>query len=277
MLGTECDLSMSDEPGQLTVTARRGSKRKLLRDLYHQGILRTWLRDRPEGWELISGLWSPFYIQIRDVASHPKLLAHLGRALARLIKEKVPEVNRLVGLAMAGIPIGTATALVAGIPLAYTRKLEGVRRPEDVSGAAASYGEHALVQGDLAEGDRIAIVDDVVAESMSKQIGLRQIQLELERRSLTDVSIECIVVVVDREQRGVGGSDVQGVPVHSLVQLKSEGVELLRGVVSERERDVIARYIDDPESFQDETVRDELRREAEDHILRTHGPGGEGR
>ena len=33
--------------------------------LYDQGMIRTWYRDKPEGWTLVSGIWSPFYIQLR--------------------------------------------------------------------------------------------------------------------------------------------------------------------------------------------------------------------
>ncbi|RLG71692.1 MAG: hypothetical protein DRO11_03885, partial [Methanobacteriota archaeon] len=82
--------------------------RTLVRELHQLGLIKTWARNKPEGWKLVSGLWCPFYIQLRPLCSYPKLLEMVGRGVARLVEEEIGEANRLVGLAAAGIPIAVA-------------------------------------------------------------------------------------------------------------------------------------------------------------------------
>lgn len=239
---------------------KREMAREVMGEFYEKRILRTWLRDKPEGWELISGRWSPFYIQVRGIASYPKLLALVGRAMAEVIREEAPSVNRLIGVAAAGVPIATAVCLILDLPMAYTRKLPGVRKPEDVAIPKEAYGEHSLVEGDLANEDRLVIIDDVVAEFTSKRIAMKQVNLELERRNISDASIECVAVVVDREQRLAG--ELTEVPIISLIQLRSSGLAFLRGVASDREIEVMSAYVNDSEPFQNKALQHQLTEEA---------------
>src|SRR5947209_8188223 len=95
----------------------------VLRGLYENRLFRTWLRDRPEGWQLVSGVWSPFYLQVRHVPSYPQLLSQVGTGLAALIRNEAPQINRVVGIASAGVPLATAVGLAMGLPVGYTRKL----------------------------------------------------------------------------------------------------------------------------------------------------------
>jgi len=237
---------------------------ELIRRLYGVGVIRTWLRDRPEGWELMSGAWSPFYVNFRDAPASPELFRFLIDAGAELVRAEAPQATQLVGLAAAGVPFAAGFAYKLGLPMGYTRKLPGVRRAADLSdGAAAeSYGSHRLVEGDFAPGDRIALVDDLVTGFDSKEIALRQLALELDRRGLEDVRAEAVVVFLERGAEARSRAAAAGIRLVSLLRLDAGGVEGLRGAASDRELDVIADYLRDPAPFQDPDRRGALTAEA---------------
>ncbi|HDD67727.1 MAG TPA: hypothetical protein ENG31_03810, partial [Candidatus Thorarchaeota archaeon] len=97
-------------------------KRSIMEDIYNNRMLLTSVRDRPGGWFLISGQWSPFYIQLRLLSSFPETLRKVAEAMSIMIREEAPHVNRLVGVSFAGVPIATAITLESGIPSCHTRK-----------------------------------------------------------------------------------------------------------------------------------------------------------
>ena len=237
--------------------------RQVLQALYENHLFKTWLRDSSKGWTLVSGHWTPFYIELRNLPSRPALFAMATSALAELIRIEAAGANRLIGLAAAGIPIATGTALWLGLPMGFTRKFPPLG---DITEAAASIRDltaHALVEGDLAEGDRLAVVDDVVTKFSTKETALRQIALEAEHRGLLDVKVDSIVVLIDREQGASEAARAHDVPIRSLVRLRAEGLEWLQGVALARELEVIHSYLADETKFQDAAVQRELGREAE--------------
>lgn len=237
---------------------------ELVRRLYASGVVRTWLRDRPQGWELMSGAWSPFYVNFRDAPADPELFRFLVGAGAELIAAEAPAATQLVGLAAAGVPFAAGFAYELGLPMGYTRKLPGVRRVEDLDGdaAAESYGSHRLVEGGFRAGDRVALVDDLVTGFDSKEIALRQLELELARRGLDDVAVEAVVVFVERGAEARRRAAAAGVRLVSLAVLDEDSVQALRGAAADREVDVIAAYLRDPAPFQDPVRRAELVAEA---------------
>ncbi|MCA1959432.1 MAG: hypothetical protein LDL33_01455 [Desulfomonile sp.] len=231
--------------------------------MYERRMIRTFFRDKPDGWTLISGLYSPLYIQLRPLASYPEVFDKVCRAMARMIAEEAPEITRIVGIAMAGVPVAAGIALVAGMPAGFTRKLEGVRSVEALRAAIASYGEHALIEGELGPGDRIALVDDLVTRFDSKLIALEQVRHEIARRDLIGVECRTVAVVLDREQGGAESAREADVKLLSLIPFKTVGLPLLKGTLHPAEWDAISRYLDDPAQFQVSEVRADLVRLAQ--------------
>ncbi len=235
---------------------------ELVRRLYAAGIVRTWIRDKPEGWELISGAWSPFYVNFRDAPADPELFCFLVDAGAELVRNELPEATQLVGIAAAGVPFAAGFAYKLGLPMGFTRKLPNVRDLAALEREVGAYGGHSLVEGGFRPGDRIALVDDLVSGFDSKEIALRQLELELTRRGVEDVAVEAIVVFVERGTAARERAAAAGVRLVSLGVLDDRSLEALRGVADDRELDVIGAYIRDPASFQDPAVRAELAAEA---------------
>jgi orotate phosphoribosyltransferase len=184
-----------------------------------------------------------------------------------VIDNEIGGCEHLVGLATAGIPLAAAAALQLGIPMCYTRKLPGIRGLDDLETRPKDYGDHSMVEGDLSDGARVVMIDDVSAQFTSKQIAHWQLTTEVRKRGLRDVSITAVVVLVDREQGATAKTAAAqlGMKLVSLVKLRSEGLELLRDVLSPREHEVISAYIADPGAFQDPRIRAELISEARDY------------
>ncbi len=224
--------------------------------LYEKGLIKTWYRDNPVGWTLVSGLWSPFYIQLRPLSSYPELLQKVGYALGKMIKEECKDVNKVVGVAMTGIPIASAITILEGIPSLWTRKID-VRSSDEFERYIQSYGEHTLVEGEFEEGDRIAVIDDLATKFDSKLVAIEQIKHEAKKRGL---KVECkdVVVLLDREQGAAAVATQHGISLHSLIPFKSKGIEWLKNSLSEIEYEVITEYLQDEKSYQDAEVQKEL-------------------
>jgi orotate phosphoribosyltransferase len=235
---------------------------ELVRRLYAAGVVRTWARDRPEGWELMSGAWSPFYVNFRDAPADPELFRFLIDAGTELVREELPAATQLVGLAAAGVPFAAGIAYRLGLPMGYTRKLPNVRDVAALERELGAYGTHRLVEGGFRPGDRVALVDDLVTGFDSKEIALRQLELELERRGIEDVRTEAVVVFVERGAEARRRAAAAGVRLVSLAVLDDRSVEALRGAAGDRELEVIAAYLRDPAPFQDPARRAELTAEA---------------
>jgi len=234
-------------------------EKEIARELYRRRLLRTWLRDKPEGWRLISGLWSPFYIQLRPLPSHPDLLLSVGEAMTRMILSRAPQTTHLVGIAMAGIPIAVATSLASGMPCSMTRKLEGVRSLADLEKTLQCYGEHALLEGEICDGDHLLLVDDMVTRFDSKLVAAAQVRAEVERRGLSRVKCEEVAVVLDREQGAAEAAAQHSMRLHALIPFRSQGLAWLADVMSPRELEVISDYLANPQKYQEPAVQQSLR------------------
>jgi orotate phosphoribosyltransferase len=224
-------------------------KKDIMRDIYENRMLLTAVRDKPEGWTLHSGLWSPFYIQLRNLSSFPETLSKVGEALGLLIKEKAPHINKLAGIAFAGIPIATAVSLSTGIPACHTRKIVGVQTEAELQKAIASYGQHSLLEGEVQEGDAICLVDDLVTGMESKLVARGQVFAELEKRGITDFSVDDIVVIVDRSQGAAKRALELNINLHSLIDLVDEGLPMIEDLMSPEEFKMVSDYLTGPAGF----------------------------
>ena len=220
-----------------------------MQEIYENRMLLTSVRDKPEGWTLHSGLWSPFYIQLRILSSFPETLKKVGQALGTLIKEEAPHINRLVGIAFAGIPIATATSLSSGIPACHTRKIIGVRTEQELQEAISKYGQHSLLEGEAKDGDAICLVDDLVTGMESKLVARSQVITELEKRSVSDFTVDDIAVVVDRQQGARKRANELKINLHTLIDLVDEGLPLIKDRMTEKEFTMVSDYLTDPDGF----------------------------
>jgi uridine monophosphate synthetase len=225
-------------------------KRNIMNEIYQNRMLLTVSRDKKEGWTLVSGIWSPFYIQLRLLSSYPETLKKVGQAISTLLKEEAPNVNKVIGVAFAGIPIATAVSIESGLPACHTRKMLGVRTEEDLRKAIQEYGQHSLLEGVVEEGDALCMIDDLVTGMESKLIARTQVQAEIERRGIQDAVCDDVAVVLDRQQGAKRRAKEAGIRLHALIDFVDEGLPFLQDSMASEEYKLITNYLADPSRHQ---------------------------
>jgi orotate phosphoribosyltransferase len=107
---------------------------------------------------LASGLPSPTYIDCRKLISYPRIRSVLMDFLAVTVMRDAgfEAFDNIAGGETAGIPFAALVAERLALPMTYVRK-----KPK-------GYGRNARIEGVMAEGDRVLLVEDLTTDGGSK-------------------------------------------------------------------------------------------------------------
>lgn len=113
---------------------------------------------RGEPFRFTSGLASPVYIDCRKLISFPRIRSTLmDFACAKVLREAGFEAfDAVAGGETAGIPFAAWMAERMGLPMLYVRK-----KPK-------GFGRDAQIEGAMAEGARVLLVEDLATDGGSK-------------------------------------------------------------------------------------------------------------
>ncbi len=113
---------------------------------------------RDEPYRFTSGLASPVYIDCRKLISFPRIRSTLmDFACAKLCRDVGFEAfDAIAGGETAGIPFAAFIAERLGLPMLYVRK-----KPK-------GFGRNAQIEGALADGARVLLVEDLATDGGSK-------------------------------------------------------------------------------------------------------------
>lgn len=113
-----------------------------------------------------SGRVSPVYVDCRRLISFPRARRRLMDLAADLIERKVghESLDAVAGGETAGIPFAAWIAERLSLPMLYVRK-----KPK-------GFGRNAQIEGEMPEGARVVLVEDLASEGTSKLNFVRAIR-----------------------------------------------------------------------------------------------------
>jgi len=111
-----------------------------------------------EPFKLASGLLSPTYIDCRKLISHPRIRSTLMDFMTVTVMRDAgfEAFDNIAGGETAGIPFAALVAERMALPMSYVRK-----KPK-------GYGRNARIEGDMSEGQRVLLVEDLTTDGGSK-------------------------------------------------------------------------------------------------------------
>ena len=143
---------------------------------------------------LASGKKSPYYIDVKSAVTNPDLLFAIASAI-----EQTHTFDVVAGVAVGGVPLAVATAMVSKKPYAIIRASE------------KSHGKKDVIIGNVRDVN-VLLVEDVTTSGGSAIYGINVLRDAGARA-------DRVVTVVDREQGAEELLKKQGVSLFALVKV----------------------------------------------------------
>ena len=177
--------------------------------------------------KLTSGKVSPYYIDLRIIPSFPDAFREICDFYEESITSQIGLQNfdRIAGIPLAGIPFASQIAYNLKKPFLYVRK--GARR----------HGRQRRVEGLLASGDRVLLVDDLVTTGLTLKKAAEAVKAE-------GGVVKEAVALLDREEGGKEKLAKNGIQLHALLKISEVANTLYEiGAIDEESLKTILKQI----------------------------------
>ena len=176
---------------------------------------------------LTSGKTSPYYIDLRLIPSFPDAFKFITDVYINMIEDELGlnAFDRIAGVPTSGIPFAAVVAFGLEKPFLYVRK------------ETKLHGRERRVEGILAPGDRVILLDDLITTGKTLSDAVKAVRAE-------GGEVEHAFVLIDREEGGREVLEEVGVQLHALLTVR-ELAELLldMGVIEEEQYELILKQI----------------------------------
>ncbi len=98
-----------------------------------------------------SGIKSPIYCDNRLTLSYPEVRDRVEAGLAKIVMEKFPEAEILMGTSTAGIAHAAITSTVLNMPMGYVRS------------GSKDHGRGNQIEGRLEKGQKVVVIEDLIS------------------------------------------------------------------------------------------------------------------
>jgi len=154
---------------------------------------------------LASGKVSDFYADLRKVTLNPKGATLIGSVIFEMIKDR--EIDAIGGMTLGADPIALATSMIA-FQSGYNIQVFVVRKEKK------SHGTSNWIEGPVAKGQRVVIVEDVITTGSSTIKAI-------ERVEVAGLKVEMVIAILDRMEGGIDAIEALGYKVHSIFNRKA--------------------------------------------------------
>jgi len=166
---------------------------------------------------LSSGKKSKYYFDIKQAFYNPQIITKISNLLLQGIfryniysttKRSNPYINSIGGIELGSVPlIGSMETVYCYFESAYKYNFFIVRKPKE-------YGTNKLIEGtNLNDKNRVVLIDDVLTTGKSVLNAIDIIEG-------CCAKVNCIMVVVDRQEGGREVLENKGIFVDSLFKMK---------------------------------------------------------
>ncbi|MGQ9506904.1 MAG: orotate phosphoribosyltransferase [Candidatus Bathycorpusculaceae bacterium] len=177
--------------------------------------------------KLTSGKISPYYIDLRVIPSFPDAFHKICDFYVSFIKKEIGAENfeRIAGIPIAGIPFASLIAYHLKKPFLYIRK--------DIR----LHGRQRRIEGIIAPGDRVLLVDDLITTGLSLKRAAKAIRTE-------GGVVNDAIVLLDREEGGKEKLAKSGIRLHAMLKVSEIANKLFEiGAIDKEQLKTILRQI----------------------------------
>ena len=160
---------------------------------------------------LASGRTASFYLDAKQVVLDARGAMLVGRGILALLRARGPLPAAVGGMSIGADPVTGAVVTMAGVEGLPLKGFMVRKEPKD-------HGTKRFIEGPVAPGERVVIVEDVTTTGGSSLVAI-------DRALEFGLVVERVVTVIDRLAGAAATLAARGIPLDSLVTIRDLGIE----------------------------------------------------